>query len=206
LIYVNMEKETRCAKSSCCSICGMSKMVMFWVLLLGWIVFGGYYLLNSWAMTNWSPWDEVTTIEFQNLWKAPAFEVTTTDGEVISLDSLLASWKPSMIYFTASRCPKCARNRPSINEVYPEFKDSVNIFSVSIDASDTVEVMKNLAQKKNLTYPMTPGYPQVMVDFWVTNQATTVVLDKNGDIILMKNYQVLSVGEYRNILNALLNQ
>jgi len=38
--------------------------------------------------------------------------------------------------------------------VYPEFKDQVNIFSISIDPTDTKEVMQKLANDKGLTYPM----------------------------------------------------
>jgi|GEM_PF-5311850 len=41
--------------------------------------------------------------------KAPDFEVTTIDGETISLEQSLADGKPVVVYFTASWCPTCAR-------------------------------------------------------------------------------------------------
>jgi peroxiredoxin len=57
---------------------------------------------------------------------APQFSATTTTGEKVSLAQYLETKKPLLVYFTASWCPTCAKNWPSINEVYKTYKDRVN--------------------------------------------------------------------------------
>jgi peroxiredoxin len=162
---------------------------------------------NTWIEKNQEPSEEVAdTVKFEELWTMPSFEVETLDGQIVTDQTLLDSWKPTLVYFTASWCPTCAKNRPSLNAVYPDFKDQVNIISISIDATDTKEVIQKLADDKWLTYPMTAGYPQIMVDFGVTSQATTVAIDKDWNIIYMANKKHLTEEEYRSLLSALISQ
>ncbi len=143
--------------------------------------------------------------ENKGLKKAPQFEVTTIDDQKISLEQSLADNKPIIIYFTASWCPMCAKNWPAIAEVYPEYKDRVNFVAISIDPTDDNEVMTKLAQEKNLDFPLVKGTPQVMLDFGVDSQATTVGVNKEGYIEFQKNKAVLTAGEYRDLFEQLLN-
>lgn len=159
---------------------------------------------NNDAQPEDSANDKVVSVDFSNYGSMPWFEVETINGEVVTDQTLLDSWKPSMVYFTASRCPTCAKNRPSINALYPEYKDDVNFISISIDPTDTEEVISTLAQEEGLTYPMTPGYPQVMVDFWVKWQATTLWVDSQWEIIYKAWWKALSQNEYKELLDSLI--
>lgn len=141
----------------------------------------------------------------ESLRKAPAFEATTITGEIVSLESSLAEGKPLLVYFTASWCPICAKNWPALNEVYPEYADRVTIVSIGIDPTDTAQVMAELADKRGLTYPMVPGTPQIMLDFGVKSQATTVGVDTAGNIVFVKEKQALTADEYRALLDGLLD-
>jgi|GEM_PF-838770 len=118
--------------------------------------------------------------------KAPDFEITTIDGKEISLKKSMKEGKPTVIYLTASWCPMCAKNWPSLSEVYPEFKDKLNLVAVSIDPTDDEAVMKELVKEKNLTFPVAAGDPKLMVKLGAKAQATTVGIDKNGNIIFKK--------------------
>ena len=69
--------------------------------------------------------------------QAPNFDLTTIDGKNVSMSSFLASHKPTLVYFSASWCPTCAKNWPHINTLYKEYGDKINIVSISIDPSDT---------------------------------------------------------------------
>lgn len=140
-----------------------------------------------------------------DLKKAPEFEVTTIDNQKISLEQSLAENKPTMIYFTASWCPMCAKNWPAISEVYPEFKDRVNFVAISIDPTDDKEVMTNLAKEKNLDFPLVKGTPQVMIDFGVDSQATTVGINEEGYVEFQKDKKVLTADQYRDLFEQLLN-
>lgn len=137
--------------------------------------------------------------------KAPQFEVTTIKGEKISLEKSLADNKPIIIYFTASWCPMCAQNWPAISEVYPEYKDKVNFVAISIDPTDDREVMTKLAEEKNLDFPLVQGTPQVMIDFGVDSQATTVGVNNEGNVEFQKDKSVLTADEYRNLFEQLIN-
>lgn len=139
-----------------------------------------------------------------NLEKAPEFEVTTIDGEVYSLEKTLEEEKPLVVYFTASWCPTCAQNWPVLSEVYPEYEDRINLVAIGIDPTDDNEVMSNLAEKEGFKFPVTRGYPDVMVDFGAQSQATTVGVTRDGYIAFMKNNQALSSSEYRELFDELL--
>ncbi len=140
-----------------------------------------------------------------NLKKAPQFEVTTIDGQKISLEQSLADNKPLIIYFTASWCPMCAQNWPAISEVYPEYKDRVNFVAISIDPTDDKKVMTKLAEEKNLDFPLVKGTPKVMIDFGVDSQATTVGVNEDGYVEFQKDKTVLTADEYRDLFEKLIN-
>ncbi|AVR45093.1 hypothetical protein C7S20_07315 [Christiangramia fulva] len=141
----------------------------------------------------------------RNLKKAPEFEVTTIGNQKISLEKSMAENKPIMIYFTASWCPMCAKNWPAIEEVYPEYKDKVNFVAISIDPTDNEEVMTRLAEEKNLHFPLVKGTPQVMIDFGVGSQATTVGVNEDGYVEFQKDKTVLTADQYRDLFEQLIN-
>jgi peroxiredoxin len=156
---------------------------------------------NSSEMTA----DIATKASTTDTMKAPDFEVTTIDGNTISLRESLEMNKPVVVYFTASWCPTCAKNWPALSEVYPEFKDRLTLVAISIDPTDTKEVMTALAQEKGFTFPSTAGNPQIMLDFGVKNQATTVGVDRDGNIAFTRAYQAVSADDYRMLFNELVN-
>ncbi len=135
--------------------------------------------------------------------KAPDFEVTTIDGETISLSQSLEDGKPVVVYFTASWCPTCARNWPAMSEVYPEFEDRLTLVAISIDPTDTDDVMRNLSEEKKFRFPSTSGHPEIMMDFGVESQATTVGVDREGNIAFKRSYQAISADEYRELFTSL---
>lgn len=139
-----------------------------------------------------------------SLKKAPQFEVTTIDGKKISLQQSMAENKPMLIYFTASWCPTCAKNWPAISEVYTEYKDKVNFVAISIDPTDNNKVLTKLAEEKNLNFPLVEGSPQVMLNFGVDSQATTVGVNEEGYVEFQKNKTVLTADEYRDLIEQLL--
>jgi len=167
------------------------------LLLVGLLLLGG--------CSTSTPTEELETGgPAQALRPAPDFAVTTITGEDVSMAAYRADDKPLMVYFTASWCPICAQNWPSLIEVYPEYQDRVNFVSISIDPTDTAEVLTNLAAEEGMNYPLVPGNPQVMMDFGVTSQATTVGINRAGDIVFVREREVIGADEYRALLDDLL--
>lgn len=137
--------------------------------------------------------------------KAPDFEVTTIDGETISLSQSLEDGKPVVVYFTASWCPTCARNWPAMSEVYPEFEDRLTMVAISIDPTDTEEVIRKLSEERDFRFPSTAGHPEIMIDFGVSGQATTVGVDRDGYIAFKRPGEALSADEFRELFTSLVD-
>lgn len=137
--------------------------------------------------------------------QAPNFEVTTVSGQTISLQESLNNNKPVVIYFTASWCPICAQNWPTLSEVYPEYEDQLTLVAIGIDPTDDEETMRQLAEEEGFTFPVTRGIPQIMLDYGVESQATTVGVNREGEIAFRKNKMALSADEYRELFDQLVN-
>lgn len=137
--------------------------------------------------------------------RAPDFEVTTITGEKISLEQSIQENKPLVVYFTASWCPVCAQNWPVLSKLYPEYKDRLNLVAVGIDPTDDEAVMRKLSEEKGFTFPVTKGMPEIMLDFGVESQATTVGINRDGTIAFQKNKTALSEEEYRALFDELVN-
>jgi len=137
--------------------------------------------------------------------RAPDFEVTTVDGQTISLSESLDEGKPVVVYFTASWCPTCARNWPVMSEVYPEYEGRLTMVAISIDPTDTEDVIRNLSEERNFQFPSTAGHPEIMIDFGVSGQATTVGVGRDGYIAFKKEGQALTANEFRELFAELLD-
>tara|TARA_R100001143_G_scaffold63450_1_gene70555 strand:- start:21098 stop:21673 length:576 start_codon:yes stop_codon:yes gene_type:complete len=157
------------------------------------------FILTSCAQNN----ETARAQSESDLDKAPNFEVTTIDGDTISLSQSLADGKPVVVYFTASWCPTCARNWPAMSEVYPEFEDRLTLVAISIDPTDTEEVIRNLSEEKDFRFPSTSGHPEIMMDFGVSGQATTVGVDRDGNIAFKRPGEALSSDEFRELFTSL---
>lgn len=131
---------------------------------------------------------------------APDFTVTTTSGDTTSLSSYLENEKPTIIYFMASWCPTCAKNWPALEELHS--RGDVNILAVSIDPTDTADVLNKLASDNDLTFPMVPGNPQLMLDFGVKGQATTVGVNSDGKIVFIEAGEK-SLDEFETLINQI---
>ncbi len=137
--------------------------------------------------------------------RAPDFQVTTIDGNTVSLQESLGNDKPMVVYFTASWCPTCAKNWPVLSKLYPEYKDDLSLVAISIDPTDTEDVMKELAEEEGFTYPSTAGNPDLMLEFGVESQATTVGVNRDGLIEFKRSNVALSEDEYRELFDRLVN-
>lgn len=166
----------------------------------------GLLFLGACASENAESTAEETIDEEQSdLRKAPDFEVETLEGDTVSLQKSMEEEKPLVVYFTASWCPICAKNWPVLSEVYPDYKDELNFVAIGIDPTDTKKVMEDLAAENGFAFPTTWGHPQIMIDFGVESQATTVGVNRDGYIAFQKNKTALSEEEYRELFDQLVN-
>jgi len=142
-------------------------------------------------------------VQSQVLGQAPDFSVTTINGEQVSMESYLDNGKPTIVYFMASWCPVCAKNWPVLDEINTAYGEDVNLVAISIDPTDTDDVLRKLSDDRGLSFPMVKGTPQIMLDFGVKGQATTVGVDANGNILFIKAGE-MSFQEYEALISELL--
>lgn len=132
----------------------------------------------------------------------PDFTVTTTDGKVIKL-SEFASEKPTIVYFMATWCPFCAQDYATLKQVFPEYEGKINFLSISLDTTENQEILRNYKNSKYMPGELAPGTQQILVAYGVRS-TTTKYLIKDNEIIF-KNAGVMSAGQWRQLLDALLN-
>lgn len=169
-------------------------------------LFSALLLISACSSEQSEPSEKQSLDETEKeLRKAPNFEVETLEGDTVSLEKTMDEDKPLVVYFTASWCPICAKNWPVLSEVYPDYKDELNFVAIGIDPTDTREVMVDLADEKGFKFPTTWGHPQIMIDFGVESQATTVGVNRDGYIAFQKNKTALSEEEYRKLFDQLVS-
>lgn len=110
----------------------------------------------------------------------PSYSTTSLKGKVV------------FINFWASWCPPCRAEMPSINELYNAMKDEKNIAFVFINLDDQVATAKKYLQENNLQIPLHRAEGFIPTDIYTGSLPTTVVLNKNGSIVMkhtgMANY------------------
>ena len=146
----------------------------------------------------------VAVQEAPNVNTAPDFSVETIDGKTVSLQKSIEEGKPTVVYFMASWCPTCAKNWAALNEVYPTYADEVNFVAVSIDPTDTKEVLVDLAQEKGFVFDSSPGNVQLAIDYDVKKQTAKFAIDKEGNIV-SRHDGALNAEEWTALFESVLN-
>lgn len=136
---------------------------------------------------------------------APNFKIKTIDGREISLASFRGN-KGLVITSTASWCPTCITEAREMSPVYPEFKDSVEFLSVSIDPTDDRLKLEALSANTNTpwlyTEPKLSGVRDMIIQYGFSRFEITYVIDKEG-IIRFKDRSITSTQTLRSELKKL---
>ena len=175
---------------------GGNKMKQNTLLLAGLLIVSVFLAGCTTAINK----EKSTTQTTGALLSAPDFSATTTAGDSVSLAKYLENGKPTLLYFMASWCPTCAKNWPDLEALHKS--GDANILAISIDPTDTAEVLNELAAEKGLTFPMVPGNTKIMLDFGVTMQTTSIGIDSQGNIGFTESGD-LSLEKYRSLINEL---
>lgn len=88
------------------------------------------------------------------------------------------------INFWASWCPPCRAEMPSMNKMYEQLKSNPNYAFVFINLDEKTDVGKSYLEKNNLTIPLQRAKGFVPTDIYSGSLPTTVVLDKQGRIVM----------------------
>jgi thiol-disulfide isomerase/thioredoxin len=120
--------------------------------------------------------------EKDNLQIAGNFSFTDNSGHNTSISDLRG--KVVFINFWASWCPPCRAEMPDLNNLYQKLKsDNRFVFLFMNEDEDKNKAVEYL-RKNNFTLPLHFSLGNVPAEIYNGSLPTTVVLNKNGEIVL----------------------
>jgi hypothetical protein len=113
---------------------------------------------------------------------APAFNVTSTDGDTIASDALEGS--VYVVDFHAVNCGICERQRPHNQALLAAMADreDFHFFSVLSDPRDTLERIEQHRAENNMTWPHVRDTYRLFHAFEVRGDPFMVFVDREGNI------------------------
>lgn len=112
--------------------------------------------------------------------EAPDITVTAQDGRHIKLSSLRG--KTVFVNFWATWCGPCMQEMPEMNALYPEYKDKIEFFTVSID--DARADYEKYARESGFSFPMYWGDKNAIISaYGIQGIPASYIIDKYGTVI-----------------------
>ena len=112
---------------------------------------------------------------------APDFEVTTTDGETVSMKGLLEGKDALVVVLFATWCGPCEKEFPFMSEVYQENQDRISMIALDVDVLDSEDGAKKYADEHNLSFPI--AYADNLPEsLFTATYPTTFIVDRTGTI------------------------
>lgn len=117
--------------------------------------------------------------------KAPAIQVTTLDGQSVSLKSLQG--RPVLVTFWATTCPGCVKEMPHLVDLYRELgPKGLEIVAIAM-SYDPPEQVRELARQKQLPYTVALDDGSAASAFGdVKLTPTNFLIDPQGRIVQQK--------------------
>lgn len=112
---------------------------------------------------------------------APRFQLTTLDGQQVSLASLRG--KVVLVNFWATWCPPCRIEMPGFQRVYEAKRDrGFTIIGISTDAIGS-RAVADFVRERGITYPIAMATGAVMQEFGgARTLPTSFLIDREGRI------------------------
>lgn len=111
---------------------------------------------------------------------APLFELTTFEGETISLADLRG--QVVVVNFWASWCVECYKEAALLEQAYQHFKDQGVVF-IGVDYLDTVKEALAYMEQYGITYPSGQDIgTKISRNYRLTGVPETFFIDRKGQI------------------------
>lgn len=111
--------------------------------------------------------------------EAPDITATAMDGTQVKLSDLRG--KTVFVNFWATWCGPCMQEMPEINALYPEYKDKIEFFTVSID--DARADYEKYTNESGFAFPMYFGDKNAVInDYGLQGIPASYIIDKYGTI------------------------
>lgn len=154
-------------------------VIIAFVAVLAAAVFGYKYLSG-----RYSPEENTGAAQQNSADTAADFTVFTAAGEEVSFSDYKG--KPLVVNLWATWCGPCKSELPAFNELYAEYKNSVEFMMVNLTDgySDTVQSVRKFVEEKQYSFPVFYDTKLSAAKAYTVNSVPlTIFIDKNGVIV-----------------------
>jgi peroxiredoxin len=124
----------------------------------------------------------VKSADFEDGEKAPDFELSTLEGEVIRLSDYLG--KIVIVDFWATWCAPCRMAIPELVELQNDYGSDLVIIGISLDQPYTRQNLKPFIESYGINYPIVLGTMEVVEAYGnIRGIPTSFVLNQEGEIV-----------------------
>jgi peroxiredoxin/uncharacterized membrane protein YphA (DoxX/SURF4 family) len=110
---------------------------------------------------------------------APGFELPDLNGELVSLDALIANHKPMMLIFTSPICEPCQEMMPELGQWIREYSDEMTFVTIS---QGSAELNRAKATEHGISPILLQKEHEVADAFQVRGTPSAVILRIDGSI------------------------
>lgn len=156
-----------------------------------WIVKGllasglGLYLgISAGPGFNWLAWGtEASGVAVGVGSPAPAFSVTSVQGNPLELDSLRG--KVVVLNFWFIACPPCRVEMPILNDLVDTFEEQAVVFIGF--SPDSTEELRAFLEEKDFKYQVIPDSTPIAELYGITGAPTHLIIDRAGNVAYRLN-------------------
>ncbi len=129
---------------------------------------------------------------------------TTTDGDEVTINGLLAEEKPLVIYFFATWCPICRRDLENLNATYPQYEEEISVLVVGFDPTESMDKIRDYKEGRNYPWPFAVYNKDAITGFKIVSQASKVGISLDGEVVFTEGYSVVSVDGWKDLFRELI--
>ena len=134
--------------------------------------------------------------------KMDDFTVTTYDGRSLTLSEVLKEKDAVLINFWATWCGPCRNEFPFMEEAYRQYADKVEIIALSVEPTDTNDVLADYAAQMGLTFNVAQDTIRLSSRFAFSGIPTSIIVDRFGAICFQESGALPDVDSFTRLFNA----
>ncbi len=134
-------------------------------------------------------------------YRIPNFTMKTYDGRSLNLYEVLQEKEMVLINIWASWCGPCKYEFPHLQDAYEMYSDRIEVFAVSCESEDGPEVIANLAESMELTFPMGRDSKNLLGKFNKNSIPTSIVIDRFGVVCYIASGSIPDVETFQRLFD-----
>lgn len=134
------------------------------------------------------------------------FTVETIDGGTFTLSEELEDHKLVLINLWATWCGPCREEFPYLQQAWSQRSDEVSVIALSIEPTDTMDVLQSFAYNMGLTFPVGSVGDTDLGRFAPSVIPTTVVVGQDGRVLAAKTGAKSSVEDFNEMFDGFMSE